>query len=254
MAGLAFVSLLTAAGMLAIFKYSSDQRSLEAVKRQIHACLFEMRLFNDDLRAIVRAQLELLRHNLTYLRLSLVPMVFLIPPLVFVVAQLQFHYGYTGLVTGQATLVEVDLARPWDFAGGSERPALELEVPDGLRVDSPGVWIPVLGQMAWRIVPERPGHYTLGVRVEGETYSKSVCVSPQVERRSPRRVQAGFVNELIYPAEPPLPRGARVSQIRIVYPSAEVSFLGLELHWLVWFFVLSILFAFALRRPLGVTI
>ena len=71
--GLAVVSLATAILMLLSFKRTSNQTRLAAVKRQIHAAIFEIRLFNDDLRAIFRAQREILRHNLTYLRLSLRP-------------------------------------------------------------------------------------------------------------------------------------------------------------------------------------
>ena len=29
---------------------------------------------------------------------------------------------------------------------------------------------------------------------------------------------------------------------------------GFSLHWMIWFFILSIVFAFALRKPMGVTI
>jgi uncharacterized membrane protein (DUF106 family) len=72
--GLAIVSLVTAVGMLVVFRRTSNQARLAEVKRSIHASLFEMRLFNDDLRAILRAQAEILRHNATYLRLSMVPM------------------------------------------------------------------------------------------------------------------------------------------------------------------------------------
>jgi uncharacterized membrane protein (DUF106 family) len=103
------VSLLTAVAMLVVFKRTSDQTALAAVKRRIHAGLFEIRLFNDDLRAILRAQGEILRHNLTYLRLSLVPMVWILPPLVLVIAQLQFHYGYEGLRPAEEALLRVDL-------------------------------------------------------------------------------------------------------------------------------------------------
>ena len=99
--GLAIVSLATAIAMLLIFRRTSDQRRLAAVKRQIHAALFEIRLFNDDLRAIFRAQGEILRHNLTYLRLSVVPMLWMIVPLVLGIAQRQVHYGYGGLTPGE---------------------------------------------------------------------------------------------------------------------------------------------------------
>ena len=70
--------------------------------------LFEIRLFNDDLRAILRAQSEILRTNLTYLKLSLWPMVWILPPLVLVMVQLQFHYGYSGLEIDDPVLLEVD--------------------------------------------------------------------------------------------------------------------------------------------------
>src|SRR5688500_19416424 len=95
--------------MLLIFRKTSDQKRLAAVKRQIHAGLFEIRLFNDDLRAIFRAQGEILRHNLTYLRLSIVPMLWMIVPLLLVVAQLQFHYGYSGLTVGQPVLLKAQI-------------------------------------------------------------------------------------------------------------------------------------------------
>ena len=54
--GLVVVSLVAAIGMLLVFKATSNQDRLAAVKRSIHGCLFEIRLFNDDLRAIMRAQ------------------------------------------------------------------------------------------------------------------------------------------------------------------------------------------------------
>src|SRR5918995_3026532 len=109
MVSLTVASLATAAAMLFVFKRTSDQARLAAVKRLIHAGLFEIRLFNDDLLAILRAQLEILRHNATYLRLSLVPMLWVIVPLVLVIAQLQFHYGYAPLQPGDRALLKVQL-------------------------------------------------------------------------------------------------------------------------------------------------
>src|SRR5689334_20806394 len=102
LAGLAVVSLGTSIAMLLVVRRTSNQAGLDEVKRHIHAALFEIRLFNDDLRAIFRAQMEMLRHNVTYLRLSVVPMLWMIVPFVFVMAQLQFQYGYEGLDVGRA--------------------------------------------------------------------------------------------------------------------------------------------------------
>jgi len=248
---LVLVSLLVSVLMLVVFKRTSDQAALAAVKRKIHAGLFEIRLFNDDLRAILRAQGEILRHNLTYLRLTLWPMLFLLPPLVLVIAQLQFHYGYEGLRPGQRALLQVDLDRA---AAGATRPPATLEVPAGLRAETEAVWIPADSQLLWRLLAEREGDYELGLDVAGARLTKTVRVTPKTVRLSPERVDSGFLSQLLYPAEPPLPSGSAVRAVHLSYPGREVSVLGYGMHWMIPFFVLSIAFAFALRGLFKVTI
>ena len=73
-------------------------------------------------------------------------------------------------------------------------------------------------------------------------------------RLSPVRVDPGFLSQLLYPAEPPLPPGSPVRAIHVSYPEREVSVLGYGLHWMIPFFALSIAFAFALRGVFKVTI
>lgn len=248
---LTLVSLLVSILMLVVFKHTSDQAALADVKRRIHAGLFEIRLFNDDLRAILRAQNEILLTNLTYLRLTLWPMVFLLPPLVFVIAQLEFHYGYEGLRPGGRALLTVDLD-PGGQRG--ERPAAKLDLPAGLRAETADVWVKPQSQLLWRLVAERDGDYEIGLDVAGTRVTKSVRVTPRTVRLSPERVDSGFVSQLLYPAEPPLPAGSPVRAVHLSYPDREVDVLGHGMHWMIPFFALSIVFAFALRGLFKVTI
>ena len=248
--GLLVVSLVAAIAMLVVFKKTSNQARLEAVKRQIHACLFELRLFSDDLPAILRAQGEILRHNLRYLGLSIVPMLVMLVPLVFVIAQLQFHYGYRGFRPSEDFLVKVQLKE----GRADARPAASIEAPDGLAIVTPPVWIPSERELAWRLRAQQWGDYELKVRVDGEEYVKTAQVSGVVRRRSPVRLEPGFVNQVLYPAEDPLPDDSPVRAITVGYPEEDVSVLGWPVNWLVLFFVLSVGFAFALRRRLGVTL
>jgi uncharacterized membrane protein (DUF106 family) len=253
MVSLVLVSLVTAVLMLIVFKRTSNQAALADVKRRIHAGLFEIRLFNDDLRAILRAQNEILRTNVTYLKHSLVPMLWILPPLVLVIAQLQFHYGYEGLRPGGTTLLTVDLEPKAVSAG--VRPRAHLDLPPGLRADSGEVWIPAESQLAWRLVPESDGDFEIGVAIDGaEPVTKSVRVTDRTVRLSPVRVDRTFLSQLIYPAESPLPSTSPVKSIRLDYPDREVSVLGFGMHWMIPFFVLSIVFAFALRGWMKVTI
>jgi len=250
---LVVVSLVAAVFMLFVFKRTSNQAALADVKRRIHAGLFEIRLFNDDLRAILRAQNEILRTNVTYLKHSLAPMLWILPPLVLVIAQLQFHYGYEGLRPGATALLTVDLD-PESVSAGV-RPRARLDLPPGLHADSGEVWIPAESQLAWRLLPESKGDFQIGVAVDGaESVTKSVRVTDRAVRLSPVRVDRGFLSQLIYPAEPPLPPDGPIRAIHLAYPDREVSVLGYGMHWMIPFFVLSIAFAFALRGWMKVTI
>lgn len=254
--GLGVVSLLTSIGMLLVFKRTSAQDRLAAVKRRIHAGLFEIRLFNDDLVAILRAQLDILRANLTYLRLSLLPMLWVIPPLTLVIAQLQFHYGYDGLKPGQSALLEVQLAAAGEPAAQAPgtRPSASLEVPDGLRVETPALWIPSRQQLVWRLAADRHGDYAVTVRVGEAAEAKTVRAVEGVVRRSPIRVGTGFVDQLLYPAEPPLPSRSPIRSISLSYPERDVDVFGWGVHWMIVFFALTMVFALVLRGPFKVTI
>ena len=253
--GLTFVSLLTGIAMLLVFKHTSNQKALEAVKRKIHAGLFEIRLYNDDFRSIMRAQAGILRANLTYMRHSMAPMIWTLPPLILLIAQLQFHYGYDGLTPGQEVLLKVELSE--GAYGGDEKPPITVTTPEGLQLDDLAVWIPTLGEMAWRLTADAPGDYELeiqnGTEEADATATKTVSVTDRVVRRSPFKVR-GFLNELIYPAEPSLPSDGAIEAITVSYPEANVDVFGFELHWMIVYFALSILFAFILRGPFGVTI
>lgn len=248
MVGLLVVSVLASIGMLYVFKWTSDQEAMEETKRQIHAGLFEIRLFSDDMRAIFRAQLDILRHNLTYFRLSLPPVAWMIVPFVLLVIQLQFHYGYQNPGIGEPVIVKVKLRV--DAAG----PDLRLVAPAGAQVDSPMLWIGAENEADWRVVAEEPGRHELEVHVGGETLTKTFTVSDQVVRRSPVRPSSSFLDQLIWPVEPPVPADSPVESIELTYEDAGVSLLGLEMHWIIAFFILTIAIAFALRKPFGVTI
>jgi uncharacterized membrane protein (DUF106 family) len=244
--GLAVVSVFTAIAILVVVRITSDQRAMAAVKRQIHADLFEIRLFNDDLRAILRAELQILRRNATYLRLSIAPMLWMLVPAALVIAQLQFFFGYSGVEIGEPMVITAQLK--------SGRQLAALEVPPAIRVETPAIWVPALNQIMWRIVPTAPGDYQLALRIADDTYDKSVHVSDGLTRRSPARLEPRLLTAIVYPSEAPLPDSAPISAIRIDYPKSDIQIFGRPVHWTVLYTVLTLAFAFLLRRPLRVEV
>jgi hypothetical protein len=244
---LAVVSLATAIAILLAVRATSDQQALAAVKRQMYADVLEMRLFNDDLRAMWRAQWSILRHNGRYLRLSLVPALWTVVPLAIVVTQLQFHFGYAAVGAGEPVLVTAGLKSRADL------PDVALELPRGVHLDGAAIRFPALQQVVWRVVADDAGEFVLGVRAGGAAYEKTLCILPGLARRSPVRPARRLVDQLRYPSETPLPDSAPLASIDVTYSDRPIDVVGWQVPWIVAYAALSLAFALALKKLLGVS-
>lgn len=255
LAGLTVVSLIVSLGLLAAFKVTSNQRALAAAKRRMQANLFELRLFQDDPRLVMRVVGELLRQQAVYLRYAFVPLLWVVLPLAILAAHLQVRYGYDGLRPGHAALVTVRMKPAAAGVAGAAtsmstgRPALTLDAPSGLRVETPGVWAAPLRETAWRISAERDGDYELHISANGanDAVTKRVRVTPLIVARPVTKPSSSIWDQLWSPAEAPLPADSAIEAIDITYPERAIRVLGFPLHWLVIFVILSTLFAFLLR-------
>ena len=237
-----------------VFGKTSNQDRIAEVKRRIYGGLFEIRLFNDDLRAIMRAQWEIFGHVLHYQALALKPMIFILPPLVLVMVQLHQFYGFRGLHPGDSVLLTVQLDS--EAAAPARRPAISLETPAGLRAETAAVWVPSLAQISWQIGVDEPGDYELLIGIDSAEVTKRVRATDRIERLSPERPPRTFIDQLEWPSEQPLDRDGPVRSITIAYPDATVGFLGWDFEWrwawMIIFFVLTMVVALVLRKPMGV--
>lgn len=240
-------ALATALGVLAAMRATSDQAALAAVKRRIHAALLEMRLYNDDLRALLRAQGEVIRHNLRYVGLSLVPLVVTAIPLTLAIAQMQAWYGYDGLAPGQATTITATVAD--SLSGPPRLEASAVEVVGQAR------YFPTRHEVVWRVVPRQPGPAAVRiVTADGRAIEKTLHIGGGTARRSPSRERTGFVQQLLYPSEGPIDDGVGVHAVTVPYAERALDIAGLRVHWLVAYLVLSIAWVLLLRGPMGVVI
>lgn len=238
-----------------VFGKTSNQDRIAEVKRRIHAGLFEIRLFNDDLRAIMRAQWEILGHVLHYQALALKPMIFILPPLVLVMVQLHQFYGFRGLQPGDHALMTVQLDPAADVAAGP-RPDIVLDLPAGLHVVTGPVWVPSLAQISWLLGADAEGDYDLEIAIDGETAHKSLRVTERLVRLSPERPARTFMGQLEWPSEQPFGKNSVVQSITLGYAEGAIGLLGWEFEWafawMVVFFVLTMVIALVLRKPMGV--
>jgi hypothetical protein len=243
LAGLAVVALVTAFLALWVVKRTSDQGRVRAAKNGIYAALLEMRLFNDDLAAIFRAQGDVLKYNVRYLRASLVPILWLFVPFGLLVVQLESYYAYRGLTPDEPALVRAHVR-----SGQNGAEPLTLEAPSAIRADTPAVWFPSSGEVVWRVVPAAAGEYSIRIRVGSATLAKTLIVSDAVGRRSTVRPAASWLDQIEHQSEPPLPADSRVDAITVGYPSRELTILGWRTPWVVIYGGLTVLFGLGLGR------
>ncbi|HOW85321.1 MAG TPA: hypothetical protein P5119_08255 [Candidatus Aminicenantes bacterium] len=250
-AGMVAVSFLTALLMLEVYKLTSNQAAIRRAKDLIKAHLYEMRLYKDDMRITLGAQRAILKANLSYLAANLKPLAVMIVPLVLILAQLSVWYDRAPLRPGQETLVKARLEGTADPVGAG----LDLEVPPGLEITAPAVRIPDLHEVVWRIKAVAPGSGRLTVRSGGTALGKAVVVGDGPLRRVSAIASRGsFSKRVLYPGEGPLPAGSPVRSIEILYPAGRLAAFGLNVHWLIAYLVLSIVFGFAFKGVFKVEI
>ncbi len=243
-AGMIFISLVTAALMLFIYKKTSNQHGIKEAKNLIKGYLLEIRLFQNDFGIFLGGLKRLLSANLRYLAYNLKPLLVMIVPIFLLLAQMNLWFGYRIPQPGETLLLKVEFNQAVEV----DRLDLQVEAPPGVIVDSPPVRIIDENEVDWRlrIVELRGGQ--LVINNGGEMYAKDISLPPsRLARVSAIRVNQNIWEQLLNPAEKPLPREAEIKKIEVVYPSARLNLFGLKIHWLVAYFVLSIIFGFGLK-------
>jgi len=244
------LSFVTGTVMVAIYRVTSNQRGIHEVKNKIKGHFLELRLFKDDLRTTLRAQRRILRHNLSYMRYALTPMVFMIVPVVLLLVQMHAWFAARPLLPGETTLVTAKLAH-WDAAVARN---LSIEVPEGITVETLGIYAPARTEVVWRIRADAAGIHEIFIGSGERRFSKTVVAGDTMARVDAVKPQATFRAALFEPGERPMPVGSVLESIEVEYQSTNAPFLWWDVNWLVLFFILSICFGFIVKGPLGVEI
>jgi len=246
--GLLAVSAVTGVLMLWIFGKVSDQASIRRVRDRIRGHLLGIRIFGDDIGLLFMLLGRSLRATAIYMKYAVLPMLVMMLPVGLILIQMNLRFAARPLQPGEAAVVTVKL-RGLPSAGST----VELEVPDGVIVETPGVRVDSLKEVSWRIRAEQPGDYSLSIKTANNEVVKRLRVGSGWGSVSPLRT-ARTLDLLLYPGEPPIRAALPIESIRLNYAYLPIRVLGFHINWLLGFFVLSIAFGFALRKRLGVEI
>jgi hypothetical protein len=238
------VSLVTALFMLLAYRLTSNQEKIRAAKGKIMAHLLEVRLYKDSLPVSLKAQGNVLWYNLKYLTQSLRTMLILIIPMVLILIHLDQRFGYEPLRIGESTLITVRLKE-------GHRPSVErveIRPSTSFVVETPPLRMEPEGEVDWRLHATEPGTKELVIVVDHQEVSKQVIVGKRAfSKISSVKTGGNWLSRLANPGEPEISESVPVKSIEVRYSSRSMTFFGWRIHWLVAFFILSVVFAFGLK-------
>lgn len=247
---IALVSLVTAVLMLWVFGKLSNQGAIKVVRQRIRGNLLAVRLYQHDVKTILNLQWRIVVDTLIYLRYSLGPFLVMVIPIVLVLAQLQLYFSVRPVEVDESIVVKAKLNQP-DLLNSSN---LELQVEENaVATETPPVRSLEDGEVAWRIRGLQPGHHTLKIRVGEHELSKAFVVGESWNKVSFLKTESAL-DALLYPGETLIESGRPIASVEVNYEPLPILLLGWDFHWLLLFFLLSLIFALLLKKPMGVEI
>jgi len=240
------ISLATGVIMVWIFGKTSNQNAIKAVKDKIRGNVLAVRLYQHDLVNTLRLQRSIIFDTAIYIKHSLVPMLALIGPVLLIIIQLNLYFSSLPLKPEDRTLVKVTLRDAESVPEG-----YSLEAPEGVEVE---LSVASQSEVAWRIKGLEPGRYDLFVKMGDRKEQKELLVGERWGAVSTLRTGKGILDSLLYPGESTIPASSPVESIEIDYPALPLTVFGWNIHWLVFFFIASLIFGFAFKGVLGVQV
>jgi hypothetical protein len=243
------IAAVTGVLLLAVFKYTSNQRAIKRVRDDIKAHLLALKLFKDSAVVAVRAQGRIFAGALWLLFFSLVPMVVMAVPVMLVLGQLALWYQSRPLRVGEDAVLTLKLQdgadAPW--------PAVSLQPTDAVEVAVGPVRVQSKRELCWSIKARENGYHRLAFQVGDDTIAKELAVGDRFMRVSVKRPRWIWSDALLHPWEKPFAADSPVQWVEIDYP-ARSSWTSGTNYWMIYWFVVSMVAALCFRRVLNVNI
>jgi hypothetical protein len=237
-------AVLTGVAMLVGFKYTSNQRAIKRVRRDIRAHLLAAKLFKDSVTVGLRAQGRVLLGALRLLLLAIVPILVMTVPMVLLLAQLGLWYQAAPVRVGEEAVIVLKLN------GDS---TAELAPSDAVVDVSGPVRVISQREVCWSIRARQPGYHRLQFRVGGQTVEKELAVGDGFMRVSTSRPAWNWWQAVLNPRERPFGHDSVVKSIEIEYSTRSSWTSGTD-DWVIYWFVVSLLAGFCLRGVLEVNL
>jgi hypothetical protein len=243
------VSIASGVLFLFAFKYTSNQGAIKRIKDDIKANLLTLKLFKDSAWVALRAQGRILWDACRLLIFSLVPMVVMMVPVLLILGQLALWYQARPLQVGEEGVITVTL-KPGNDSIMSD---VYLEPTTAVDCFVGPVHIWTKHEVCWNIRASENGYHRLVFHAGPETGEKELAVGDGFMRVSKLRPGWHWLDTLTNPWEKPFDDDSTIQSIEIDYPDRSSWTSGTD-NWVIYWFIVSMVAGFCLRRPLNVNI
>jgi hypothetical protein len=235
--------------LLAVFKYTSNQRAILRVRNDINAHLLALKLFKDSARVSLKAQGRILLGAFRLFVLAVVPMLVMAVPVTLLLGQLALWYQARPLRVGEDAVIALklngDAATAW--------PPVSLEPNDAVAVEVGPVRVRSQRTVCWNVKAREGGSHQLVFQVGGQPVAKELAVGDGFMRVSQQRPGWDWSEILLNPWEEPFRPDASVHSIEINYPRRSSWTSGTD-SWVIYWFVVSMVAALGFRRVMNVNV
>ncbi|MEZ6061949.1 MAG: hypothetical protein R3C19_16510 [Planctomycetaceae bacterium] len=243
------IGIVTGVLMLVVFKYTSNQSGIKRTRDAIKANMLALSLFRDNIRVSLRCQAGLLAGAAKLLLFSLVPMAVLTVPMILVLGQMSLWYQARPLAADEESVVTVQLKE--DAADAVS--TIRMTSTDTATIVTGPVRIPGRHMVCWNLTPAKVGVHELQFDVAGETFTKQFASGRGYEPVSIKRPSRVLGELLMHPREAPFPPDSVVQSIEVTYPDRDGFSSGTN-NWVIYWFIVSMIGAFAAKPFLNVNI
>ena len=132
-------------------------------------------------------------------------------------------------------------------------PAVAIEETPAAEILTGPVRVSSKREVVWLLRAREPGLHRLSFRAGAQAVSKELAVGDGFMRVSPRRPDWDWSDALLNPAESAFPRSSPVRWIEVAYPDRSSWTSGAD-HWLIYWFVMSMVAAFCAKPAMNVNI
>jgi hypothetical protein len=225
------IAVVTGVLMLAIFKYTSNQRAIKRVRDDISANMLALKLYKESALVALNAQWGLLRGAAGLCVLALVPMVVMALPITLLLGQLSLWYQARPLAVDEDAVMTLQLNggvdTPW--------PDVQLQPTDAFEVVTGPVRVQSQREICWELKARVAGYHRAVFLVEGQAVDKELVIGNGYMRVSSQRPGWSCLDALENPGEKPFSVDSPVRSIDIDYPPrSSWNLLGIYPWMLCW--------------------